>query len=59
MWKSYEAISNRKIGSFKGLEELTALNRVSRQLRTELAGIVWGVNEFCFDEQEFDQAFNR
>ncbi|EAT83002.1 hypothetical protein HBH56_004340 [Parastagonospora nodorum] len=57
MWKSYQATSNRNIGSFKGLEKLTALTRVSRQLRTELAGIVWGLNEFCFDEQQFGQAF--
>lgn len=57
VWKSYGATSKDKIGTFKGLEELTALTRACRQLRSELAEIVWGANEFWFDEELFGRAF--
>ncbi|KAH6643534.1 hypothetical protein C7974DRAFT_407272 [Boeremia exigua] len=44
------------IGSFRGLEELTALTRVSKQLHTELANITWTVNtHFRFDSIASDE----
>jgi len=58
VWKSYGSAFYHKIGTFKGLEELTALTRACRQLRSELAGMVWGVNEFWFDDELFGQAYN-
>ena len=40
-------------GTFEGLERLTSLSRVSRQLHNETARLVWKSNNFLFDETKF------
>ena len=51
-WSTYETTLNAKnrVGTFMGIPGLTALSRVSRQLHSEVASIVWKANNFSFTE---------
>jgi hypothetical protein len=55
-WSTYQ--SDKKVGSFQGIEELTALSRVSQQLYSETANIVWKVNTVAFQYTCLGDAFH-
>lgn len=40
-------------GTFDGLEELTSLSRVSRQLRAETLTLVWKINTLIFEDPRY------
>lgn len=48
VWLQYT--TTKKIGTLNGLDQLTALNRVSKSLRRETMDLVWRLNDFYFSE---------
>jgi hypothetical protein len=53
IWGFFDPTSKKKLGTFDGLQELTSLARVSRQLHSELSGYVWRLNEFSFHAKPY------
>jgi hypothetical protein len=51
--------SGEEVGRFNGLMRLTALCRVSKQLHAELWPVVWKVNTFSFEEDNFGMSYLR
>jgi hypothetical protein len=47
-WLQYTP--KEKIGTLHGIDQLTALNRVSKSLRRETMDLVWRLNDFYFSE---------
>lgn len=47
----------RKVGTFKCLDQLTSLRRVSKQLYQETSGLAWKCNEYEFDGHNFGVAY--
>ena len=54
-WTSFW--DDKRSGTFEGLEELTALVRVSHQLRAETLPVVWRNNRFGFGENRFGEVY--
>ncbi|KAF1919495.1 hypothetical protein BDU57DRAFT_512629 [Ampelomyces quisqualis] len=56
-WQWSTCKSEKKVGSFQGIHELTALSHVSRQIYPEASNIVYKVNTVAFQRSGFGNAF--
>lgn len=55
-WTTYQP--DKKVGSFKSIEKLTALCRVSRKFYAESSKIVWKANALAFEWIDLGDAFH-
>jgi hypothetical protein len=58
-WITYNPDGDTGKGTSKGLDSLTAITRVSRQLHAETTGLVWKSNTFQFDDWEFGAVYRN
>jgi len=54
-WPTYTP--STRVGSFKRIDDLTVLSRVSRQLHSETSGLVWKMNAVSFTGSHFGEQY--
>lgn len=56
-WTYTSYTATKKVGTFHGLDRLTALRRVSKQCYKDTVGLEWKYNEFEFEELRLGVAY--